>query len=123
MRRVRAQTAFRTTLSQILCGPVPQHPRKVPKKFTQEDRESHGLKIRVTECDEFRRCPERQAAYHSVSVEDCNINAAMGELESNDEDSFLDPETGEVVANTVDFGDYLGCKVDAVVHRTRSVPV
>ena len=53
-----------------------------------------------------------------MSVEGYNIDAAMGELESNDEDFFLDPQTGEVLANTGDFGDYLGCKVDAVAPRS-----
>jgi hypothetical protein len=101
------------SLSQLLCGPCPKDPEKSPKRFTHEDRESHGLKIQVTECDDFtRRALERQAANAGCSIEEYIIDAAMCVLASNEEDAFLDPDTGEVISYSADFGDYIGCKFD-----------
>jgi hypothetical protein len=33
-------------------------------------------------------------------------------LASDEESTFANPETGEIVADTDDFGPYLGCKAD-----------
>ena len=44
-----------STLSQMLCGPYPKEPENNQRRFTHEDRESHGLKIQITACDELTR--------------------------------------------------------------------
>jgi hypothetical protein len=55
-------------------------------------------KIQITECDEFTwRAPERQAAYQAMSAKQYIVHAAMC-MASNEEGSFLNPETGEAVA-------------------------
>jgi hypothetical protein len=106
------------SLSQLLCDSWPRRAfdrqsESCPKRFTHEDRESHGLKIQITECDEFtRRALERQAAYYKCSVEEFIIEGALCALASDEELTFLEPETGEVVADTGDFGSYIGWKVE-----------
>jgi hypothetical protein len=83
------------------------------KKFTHEDRESHGLKIKITESDEFtRRYLERQAAAWDCSVEEYILDGALCSLASSEESTFIDHQTSEVVADIDDFGNYIGCKVD-----------
>jgi hypothetical protein len=99
----------------MLCGPYPKEPENSPRRFTHADRESHGLKIQITACDELtRRALERQAAYHDCSVEEYLLDGALCSLASSEESTFLDPETGEVVADSADFGSYIGCKVDKI---------
>jgi hypothetical protein len=101
------------SLSEMLCGPYPKDRENSPRRFTHEDRESHGLKIQITECDELtRRALERQAAYYECSVEEYLIEGALCALASDEESTFVDSETGGVVADTGDFGSYIGCKVD-----------
>jgi hypothetical protein len=39
-----------SSLSEMLCGPHVQDPKTNPRRFTDDDRESHGLKIQITEC-------------------------------------------------------------------------
>jgi hypothetical protein len=70
-----------TTLSQLLYGAFPRDPENAPPRFTVDHRFSpSGLKIQITECDEFtRKCLERQAAYHGMSVEEYIIHAVMCE--------------------------------------------
>ena len=46
------------------------------------------------------------------SVEQFIVDAVMCELESGEEQTFLDPKTGEVIAYQHDFGSYIGCNVD-----------
>ena len=101
------------SLSEMLCGPYPKDPENSPRRFTHEDRESHGLKIQITECDELtRRALERQAVVFGGSVEEYLIDGALCALASWEEGSFVDPKTGEVIAGHEDFGSYIGCKVD-----------
>ena len=101
------------SLSQMLCGPYPKDPENSPRRFTHEDRKSHGLKIQITECDKLtRRALERQAVACSCSVEEFLLDGALCSLASNEELTFVDPKTGEVVAGTGDFGNYIGCNVD-----------
>ena len=101
------------SLSEMLCGPFPKDPENSPRRFTHEDRESHGLKIQITACDELtRRALERQAVVFGGSVEEYIIDGALCALASWEECSFVDLKTGEVVADDDDFGSYIGCKVD-----------
>jgi len=101
------------SLSQMLCGPYPKDPKNSPRRFTHEDRKSHGLKIQITECDKLtRRALERQAVACSCTVEEFLLDGALCSLASNEELTFVDPKTGEVVAGTGDFGNYIGCNVD-----------
>ena len=101
------------SLSQLLCEPHAQEEKSSHRKFIYEDRESHGLKIQITECDVFtRRALERQAAYHGTTVEEYIIDAAMSALESFEETSFLNPQTGEVMLGSCELGTYIGCTVD-----------
>jgi len=101
------------SFSQMLCGPYPKDPENSPRRFTHEDRKSHGLKIQITECDKLtRRAFERQAVACSCSVEEFLLDGALCSLASNEELTFVDPKTGEVVAGTGDFGNYIGCNVD-----------
>ena len=87
--------------------------RNSPRRFTHEDRKSHGLKIQITECDKLtRRALERQAVACGCSVEEFILDGALCSLASNEELTFVDPKTGEVVAGTGDFGNYIGCNVD-----------
>jgi hypothetical protein len=46
------------------------------------------------------------------SVEQFIVDAVMCELESAEEQTFLEPKTGEVIAYQHDFGSYIGCNVD-----------
>jgi hypothetical protein len=102
-----------SSLSQMLCGPYPKEPENKLRRFTHEDRESQGLKIQIVECDELtRRALERQAAYHGYSVEEYILDGALCALASDEEMTFLDHQTGQVVADSADFGSYIGCKVD-----------
>ena len=55
---------------------------------------------------------ERQAAYHGTTVEEYIIDSAMSALESFEETSFLDPQTGEVLWDSCELGTYIGCNVD-----------
>ena len=88
-------------------------PENSPRRFTHEDRESHGLKIQITECDELtRRALERQAAAWGCSVEEYIIDGALCSLASSEESTFVDPETSEVVAYVKDFGSFIGCKAN-----------
>jgi hypothetical protein len=104
---------LRTTLSQLLCGPSPRDPPDAPRKFTLEDRESPGLKIQITDCDEFtRRALERHAASQGVSVEQYIVEASMCVLAGDEERAFLDPETGKVISSSDEFGRFIGCKID-----------
>ena len=101
------------SLSQLLCESHTQEKKSRQRKFTYEDRESQDLKIQITECDEFiRRALERQAAYHGETVEEYIIDAALAALESYEETSFLDPQTGDVLLDSCELGRYLGCTVD-----------
>jgi len=100
------------SLSQLLCEPHAQEEKSSHRKFIYEDRESHGLKIQITECNEFtQRALERQAAYHGTTVEEYIIDAAMSALESFEETSFLDPQTGGVMLDGCELGTYIGCNV------------
>ena len=88
------------SLSEMLCGLYPKDPQNSPRRFTHKDRESHGLKIQITECDELtRRALERQAAYYECSVEEYLIDGALCSLASDEERTFVDPKTGQVVAD------------------------
>jgi hypothetical protein len=102
-----------SSLRQMLCGPYPKEPENNLRRFTHKDRESHGLKIQIIECDELtRRALERQAAYYGYSLEEYLLDGALCSLASDEEITFLDPATDEVVASYSDFGNYIGCKVD-----------
>ena len=92
------------SLSQLLCGPSPRGLENGPRKLTQKDRESPSLKIQITACEEFtRRCLEREAAHRGCSAEEYIVDAAMCVLASDEEQAFLDPATGEVVATSGEF--------------------
>ena len=99
------------SLSQLLCDSWPKEPENSPRRFTHADRESHGLEIQITECDEFtRRALERQAAAWGCSVEEHILDGALCLLASSEESTFLDHQTGEVV--DLKFGKCRGCNVD-----------
>jgi hypothetical protein len=55
---------------------------------------------------------ERQAIVFGGSVEEYITDGALCALASWEEGSFVDPKTGEVIADDRDFGRYIGCKVD-----------
>ena len=79
------------SFSQILCGPYPKDPENSPRRFTHEDRKSHGLKIQITECDKLtRRALERQAVACGCSVEEFILDGALCSLASNEELTFVD---------------------------------
>ena len=48
----------------------------------------------------------------AAAFEEFILDGALCSLASNEELTFVDPKTGEVVAGTGDFGNYIGCNVD-----------
>jgi len=72
------------------------------------------LKVQITQCDGFtRKCFERQVALHGYeSVEDFIAQAALNILEKFEDDTVLDPKTGEAILDYSDGGSFIGCKVD-----------
>ena len=101
------------SLAQWLC----KHPSDTPptqRRFTFKDLEASTLKVQITHCDEFtRKCLERQVAlYGYESVEQFIAKTALNILENLEEDTVLDPRTGEAIMTYSESGDYIGCNVD-----------
>ena len=71
------------------------------------------MKIQITQCDEFtRKCLERQVALQGYeSVEEFIARAALNILENFEEDTVLNPRTGEAVVSSSLPGSFIGCKV------------
>jgi hypothetical protein len=105
------------SLSQLFCGPCPPNVSKLPlvRKFTDEDKRASTLKIQITECDPFTRgCLERTVKYCGYeSIEEYIRAAALNMLITDEDESILDPHTGEVIVQGYELeGHYIGCKVD-----------
>jgi hypothetical protein len=84
------------------------------RRFTSKDEEASTLKVQITQCDEFtRKCLERQVTLQGYeSVEQFIAEAALNILENLENDTVLDPRTGEAIMSYSDGGSFIGCMVE-----------
>lgn len=100
------------SLGKLKLDGEPKWPEQ--RRFSDEDAESSTLKIQITKIDDFTQaCMRRQAAHDGCqSIESYIVDAALKFLENNEEQTRLNPQTGEVALLDHELGRYIGCQVD-----------